>query len=491
MKKWNMSAGAGNRISRRNFIKSTAAVGTLAFFGSTANVLGANSRLRIAVCGVRSRGNHLMRTFLNEDNVEVAWIIDPDHRLLERRSGEVEEITGRKPRTATDVRRALEDPDVDAIVVATPNHWHSTMVVWAAQAGKHCFVEKPASHDVWEGRVALEASRKYGVVVQHGTQRRNRHKEADLMKTIQSGKYGRLALSHAYASKPREGIGHAEPASPPDWLDWNMWRGHAMLDEYHGNLVHYDWHWFWATGNGDLNNQGTHELDIARWALDPEMHDRHPTRVMSLGGRYVWDDQGETPNSQFGVAEYPNGQKVLMEVRNVNHEDYVRRVENRFFFEDGGMIIGEQYLYVAPNGREERVEVEEADVFPGGNAGSFVRACRSGNPEQVNAGMHEGHYTSALGHLMNNSYRLGVKKPFSRDEFHSDDNAVIEQFEWFHGRLRDGVGLNPEEEQYQVGPWLTFDSDSERFTGEMAEEANLLLRNPRREEFDLPEPDQV
>ena len=476
-------------FNRRDFFKGSAAFGALAMLTPASRVLGANNRLRLAVCGVNGRGNGLMRNFSEQENVEIAWIVDPDKILLVRRGQEMLERTGKMPRLTTDVRHALDDKELDGIVVAAPNHWHSLMVIWAAQAGKHCFVEKPASHDFHEGRVALEAARKYGVVVQHGTQRRSSADYANLIKTIHSGKYGKLAISHAFASKPRRGIGFAQASDPPPWLDWNMWRGHAMIERYHDNLVHYNWHWFWVTGNGDLNNQGTHQLDVAFWALDPAMLGVHPTRVMSLGGRFAWEDQGETPNTQFSVAEYPNGQKVIMNIRNVNFEGYERRVENRYYFEDGGKIIRGEYI--SPSGEKMPLELERADIAPGGQFSSFVRACRAGDPKMVNAGMFEGHYSSALGHLMNISFRLGREKPFSEDVVSFKNPQVQEQFEWIHSVMRDGVGLRRDNNKYRVGPWLTFDSNAEKFTGDYAASANTLLRNPRRAGFEIPAPDKV
>lgn len=477
-------------LTRRRFIQSTAALAGLALVTPVSQVFGANDRLRLAICGARSRGNALMRGFLDQENVEVAWIVDPDVRVLERRSEEVRERTGKKPKATTDVRKALEDPGVDALVVATPNHWHSLMVVWAAQAGKHCYVEKPASHDIYEGRVALEAAQKYGVVVQHGTQRRSSRRYADLIQAIHSGKYGRLTVSHGFACKPRNGIGHQPVAEPPEWLDWNLWRGHVPIDEFHANLAHYNWHWFWATGSGELNNQGTHQLDVAYWALDPEMHSKHPVSATALGGRFAWGDQGETPNSMFAVAEYPNGQKVVMNIRNVSYDGYVREVENRYYFEDGGKIVGGEYI--SPGGERQPVEGEAAEITPGGEFGSFVRACRAGKPGMVNASMQDGHYSSALGHVMNISYRLGRELPFNEKAGRfGDDAKVAEEFIDFHEIMRDGVGVPEDEEKYIVGPRLIFDSETERFVGERAAEANHLVRDPRRKEFDLPEPEKV
>ncbi|MFW6169810.1 MAG: Gfo/Idh/MocA family protein [Planctomycetota bacterium] len=472
-----------SRIHRRTFLQGAlGAAGAAATFHISsdkagARILGANERLRIAVCGMNGRGRSHYNSYKNTDGVEVSWVVDPDRRKLRGADN-----------TTTDVREALDDKNLDAISVATPNHWHSMMVILAAKAGKHCFVEKPASHDIHEGRVALEAWKKYGVVVQHGTQQRSSQGRANMIKAIQSGKYGKLAVSHGFCCKPRAGIGHREPGPPPEWLDWNLWRGPAVLDQFHANLVHYNWHWFWPTGNGDLNNQGTHQLDVAFWALEPGL--TAPIRAMAVGGRFAWDDQGETPNTMFALAEYPNGQKVFFNVRNVNYDGYQRQVKNDFHFEDGGKIIGD--TYISPTGERESVEGESAEITSGGNFGSFINACRAGKPEMSNCDMEVAHYSCLLGHVMNNSYRLGKKVPFNEKAGRfGDDKMAYEEFMKVHEIMRDGVGIPEDGAEYTVGPWLTFDPETERFTGEHADEANTLLRDPRREEFDIPAPDQV
>jgi predicted dehydrogenase len=472
-----------SRIRRRTFLQGAlGAAGAAATFhisGSKAGarILGANERFHIAVCGVGGRGRGHRGSYENMENVEVTWLIDPDRRRL----------SGARNAT-TDLREALDDKNLDAISVASPNHWHAHSVILAAQAGKHCYVEKPASHDIYEGRVALAAAKKYGVVVQHGTQQRSSQGRADMIRAIQSGKYGKLAVSHGFCCKPRSGIGHKAPESPPDWLDWNLWRGPAVIDQYHGNLVHYNWHWFWATGNGDLNNQGTHELDVAFWALEPGL--TAPVRAMALGGRFVWNDQGETPNTMFAIAEYPNGQKVFFNVRNVNYDGYSREVKNDFYFEDGGRILGN--TYISPSGERQSVQGERAEITPGGTFGSFINACRAGKPEMANGDMEVAHYSCLLGHVMNNSYRIGTKVPFNKKAGRfGDDKLAYEEFMKVHEIMRDGVGVPEDGAEYVVGPWLTFDPDTERFTGERADEANNLLRDPRNKEFDIPAPDQV
>lgn len=480
--------------TRRQFLQTSSAAGaSLLLTGTRASgaVDGANDRIRIAVAGLNGRGQSHLNGWLGQDNVEVAYAIDPDQRVLARALKGLEKRTDGKFTTkgVTDVREALEDKNLDAISIATPNHWHSLITIWAAQAGKHVYVEKPMSHDVLEGRVAVEAQKKYGVVIQHGTQRRSSASIAGLHEAIHAGKFGKLKIAYGYCCKPRNGIGFAEPEAPPEHLDWNLWRGPAAVDEYHDNYVHYNWHWFWKTGNGDLNNQGTHQLDIARWAIDPDQ--THPVRVMSLGGRFQWDDQGETPNTMFAIAEYPNGQWCFFNVRNVNYEDYERQVENEYYFEDGGRIIRGKY-YAPGSDKGENISVPDGDVTPGGNWGAFIAACRAGDPTMANGDVHDAHNACVLGHLMNNSYRLGEQVPFNAKAGRFGDNrAAHEHFMRLHSIMKNGVGVPEDGAQYTVGPWLTFDPESERHTGEHAEAANALLKDENRSGFKVPAPDQV
>ena len=226
--------------NRRNFIKSSA-LATVAGFPFIANtkatpkVIGANDRMRIAVAGLNGRGKSHIGGFLGQKNVEIAYVIDPDEQVLSRT---VQSLKGRGQKNVkgvTDVRKALEDKDVDALTVAAPNHWHSLMTIWGAQAGKHVYVEKPMSHDVLEGRIAVAAQEKYGVVIQHGTQQRSSAARAGLHEQIKAGKWGRLKISYGYCCKPRGTIGHKNFSDPPAHLDWNLWKGPAIIDKFHGN----------------------------------------------------------------------------------------------------------------------------------------------------------------------------------------------------------------------------------------------------------------
>ena len=479
-----------SKITRRQFITSTsAAAGAgLLLCGTKASgrVIGANDRLRIAIAGLNGRGRSHISAFFEQENVEIAYLIDPDQRVLERALKAVQDrAEGRYVvKGVTDVREALDDKEVDALSIAAPNHWHSLMTIWGAQAGKHVYVEKPISHDVVEGRACVAAQEKYGVVIQHGTQNRSNAGIAGLHEAIQDGKFGKLKIAYGYCCKPRGGIGFREASDPPEHLDWNLWRGPAEVNEFHRNYVHYNWHWFWNTGNGDLNNQGTHQLDVARWAIDNDQ--THPVRAMAIGGRFQWNDQGETPNTMFGIAEFPNGQYVFFNVRNVNYDGYEHQVENEYYFEDGGKIIRNKY-YAKGSDAGEDVSVPAGKVTPGGNYGSFIAACRAGDPSMANGNVHDAHYGSVLGHLINNSYRLGRKMPFNVKSGQFGDNPdAYEHFARLHDIMSNGVGIPEDGNEYVVGPWLTFDPETERHVGEFADEANALLKDPNRPGFEIP-----
>lgn len=475
--------------TRRRFLQSGVLTGAgLLISGTRAsgNIIGANDRLRIAVAGLNGRGQSHIAGWLGQDNVEIAYVADPDKKVLLRAvKGVFEASKGKsKPKAIADIREALEDKSVDAVSIATPNHWHSLMTIWAAQAGKHVYVEKPMSHDIVEGRIAVEAQKRYGVVVQHGTQSRSSSSIAGLHEAIQAGKFGRLKISYGYCCKPRGSIGHKPHTDPPEELNWDLWKGPAVIDQFHANYVHYNWHWFWKTGNGDLNNQGTHQLDIARWALDTDQ--THPVRAMAVGGRFQWDDQGQTPNTMFGLAEYPNGQSVFFNVRNVNYDTYERQVENEYYFEDGGRIVRGHY-FAKGSDVGEKISVPPGQVTPGGNWGSFVAACRAGDPSMANGNALDAHYGCVLGHLMNNSYRLGSKVSFNAKAGRFGDNRdAAEHFARLHETMRDGVGIPEDKAEYVVGPWLTFDGESEMHSGEHALAANALLKDPNNKGFEVP-----
>tara|TARA_R110002073_G_scaffold41701_11_gene117628 strand:- start:7560 stop:9038 length:1479 start_codon:yes stop_codon:yes gene_type:complete len=483
--------------TRRDFLSTTSAIGgSLIIMGTkaTAGIKGANDRVRIAVAGLNGRGQSHIDGWMKADNVEIAYAIDPAENVLQKRLGSIEKKANGKFTTkgVADFREALDDKSLDAISVATPNHWHSLITIRAAQAGKHVYVEKPMSHDVAEGRVAVEAQKKYGVVIQHGTQRRSDAGVAGLHEALKSGELPRLKIAYGYCCKPRGGIGSKSPGTPPSNLDWDLWKGPAVIDQYHANYHPYNWHWFWETGNGDLNNQGTHQLDVARWAIDDDQ--THPTRAMAIGGRFQWDDQGETPNTMFSMAEYPNGQMVFFNVRNVNYKDYKRQVYNEYYLEDGSVITGESHYQILRPGaaKPEGLKLSKGKVTPGGNWNSFISAVRANDPSMANGNVLDAHYGCVLGHLMNNSYRLGHEMPFSASagQFADNQDATL-HFNKLHSIMADGVGVSEKDAKYRVGPTLTFDPASETHTGDYATEANRLLKNPSNPDFKIPELSEV
>ena len=439
------------RYTRRDFVKSAAAAGFATFTvggtKSSNSVLGANDRIRVAVAGIHGRGQSHIGGFSGLDGVEVTTLIDPDSRLFREGYNCVQ-----------DVREALDDSNVDVVSVATPNHWHSLITVWACQAGKDVYVEKPLSHNVSEGRRCVEAARYYGRMVQHGTQQRSDNGRTREIAAVQSGKYGKLLVSKGYCCKPRWSIGQKPTKTAPSELDFNIWLGPAPEQSYHENLVHYNWHWFWDFGNGDTGNQGVHEMDVARWAIKDGTL---PTKVWSLGGRFGYEDQGQTPNTQLTVYEYGDA-ILLFETRGLveKHDGFPRKVANEYYTTEG-MIAGGKF-YPADGGEPEGVEApDDVSVTPGGPFGSFIAAVRSREVGDLNADVEIGHYSSALCHLSNISYRLGERAPFNKKQRALGDNKqVVESFETIRANL-GAVGMNLDESDYILGRELTLNPETE------------------------------
>ena len=471
-------------MNRRDFLKSAAAGAAFSTFAvgtSGREVLGANDRINVAVAGINGRGQSHMRAFSGMDNVQVTHLVDPDSRLFDSRKSKVEDWGGNSPKCVQDVRRVLDDDSVDVVSIATCNHWHSLMTVWACQAGKDVYVEKPLSHNVFEGRKAVEAARKYDRVVQHGTQSRSSAGQAKEIVAVKSGTYGELTVAKGYCCKPRWSIGFADQKAPPSGLDYNLWLGPAPWQEYHDNLVHYNWHWFWDTGNGDIGNQGVHEMDNARWAIGKTL----PRKVWSLGGRFGYYDQGQTPNTQMAVYDYGD-ELLVFEVRGLVGGDSKqgRKITNEYYTTEG--MIKDGKFHPRGGGDPQPLEGVEGDVSPGGNFGNFINAVRRRDRSLLNAEVKEGHYSSALCHLGNISYRLGEQVPFG--EKPSMDHDVVEKtYQALEKNLSWAVGLDLDELKYQMGPALEFSPRREMFVGDNAEDANVLLRRAYRHPFEVPE----
>ena len=478
-----------HNLTRRRFLKQAVAstafpLVTIAGTKASGRVLGANDVIRVGVAGIHGQGNAHIDQYLGfKKGVQVTYLIDPDRSLFDSRSKKVREKGGNEPSCVQDVRRALEDKNLDVVSIAAPNHWHSLITVWACQAGKDVYVEKPLSHNIAEGRRCIEAARRHGRMVQHGTQQRSSEFRANEIAAVQSGKYGKLLVSKGYCCKQRWSIGRKETTAPPEQLAFDLWLGPAPQQPYHANLVHYNWHWFWDFGNGDIGNQGVHEIDVARWAIKGATL---PTKVWSLGGRFAYQDQGQTPNTQMAVYEY--GDVLLVfEVRGLveHHKEFPAKVLNEYYT-DQGMITGGKF-YPRTTGKPETLAKFDVKVTPGGAWGSFLHAVRSRKVEDLNADVEHGHYSSALCHLANISYRLGEKVPFNgKAKTLGDNKEVVQTFANIQENV-SGVGVKLAETSYQLGQVLTLDPKSERFAGEGADKANALLTRKYRDPFVVPE----
>lgn len=475
------------KISRRSFLKTTAAAGAafpLVTIGGTKAsppVLGANDTIRVGVAGIHGQGKAHIEQYIGLKGVQITHLIDPDSSLFESRGKMVKDKWGRAPVCVQDVRKALDDKNLDAISIAAPNHWHSLMTIWACQAEKDVYVEKPLSHNITEGRRCVEAARRYKRIVQHGTQNRSSESRANEIAAVQSGKYGRLLVSKGYCCKPRWSIGRKPLAAPPNDLAFQLWLGPAPQQPYHANLVHYNWHWFWDFGNGDIGNQGIHEIDVARWAIKGATL---PSRVWSLGGRFAYEDQGQTPNTQIAVLEY--GDVLLVfEVRGLVTKDKGYRVGNEYYTDEG--MIKDGKFYPKNGGAAEKLAKFDVKVTPGGAWGSFLHAVRSRKVEDCNADVEVGHLSCVAMHAANVSYRLGEKVPFSAATQKLGDNReVVETFHNLQENLK-GNGVRLEETSYQLGRTLAMDATKERFIGDGAEQANALLTRAYRAPFVVPE----
>ena len=477
-----------SRQTRRTFLKRAAASAgvattfTIAGTQASGRVLGANDTIRMAVAGIHGRGGSHIGSFAGMDKVQVTHLVDPDSSLFAGRSEAIKKRGNNTPKCFQDIRKALEDKDLDAVSIASTNHWHSLLTFWSCQAGKDVYVEKPCSHNVFEGRQCVEAARKYKCIVQHGTQQRSSGSRAGEMAAIHSGKYGKLLVSKAYCCKPRWSIGFKEPKDPPATLDFNLWLGPAPVQPYHENLVHYNWHWFWDTGNGDMGNQGVHEMDVARWAIKDSTL---PKSVVSMGGRWVngedYKDQGQTPNMELCVFDY--GETLLVfETRGLvaKKKEFPFKVGNEFYTTEG-VVRGGKFT-PKQGGKTFEVEVEPIHVTDGGTFGSFINCVRSRKVEEVNGEIQQAHYSAALCHLGNISYRLGRQVPFSQKATGFPENPEVqESLTTIQENLKVALDMDLSKASYQLGPKLQFDPAAEKFIGNA--EADKLLTREYREPF--------
>ncbi len=393
-----------NQFLRREFLKGAAASAPLLMTSPIARAAGANDRIRAAVIGLGGRGRDHMLSLSKIPGVEVATFCDPDENQMAKRASEFERVTGRKPKLVPDLRRVFEDRDIDVVTIAACNHWHALATVWACQAGKHVYVEKPVSHDIVEGQRMVEASRRYNRIVQGGTQRRSSDRFQRAIALLHSGTIGELYMGRWLFTGPRDSIGFRDPEPPPSNLHWDLWLGPAPEQAFHRNLVHYNWHWFWDFGNAEMGNNGVHSMDVLRWGLRKGL----PNRIQSLGGRYGYKDQAQTPNTQTAQFEYEDGTKILCEIRGLYSNE---QSGMHFYGAKGSMHVDQQGDFEIFLGRTAKPDMQSKDTgspddMETGHFKSFLNAVRTGDRGKLTCDIEEADQSTALCHLANISYRL-------------------------------------------------------------------------------------
>ena len=484
-----------SNMNRRNFLQNSAlTIGGAAVFaisGTSASgqVVGANDRVRVAIAGARSRGGELIDAFRRLDNVEIAYIVDANREHVNERIAQVAESTGKTPKGTQDYRVMLEDKAVDCVAIASPNHWHSLQTIWACQAGKDVYVEKPCSQNLFEGRKCVEAAKKYNRLVQHGTQRRGDDTWARATAAARSGKYGKFIAAKVYANRPRGPLGFKPIENPPANIDWVQWLGPAPMQPFHGNIVPYNWHWFWDTGNGEIGNNGVHYFDLCLWA----MGERNPNSVISFGSRFVRDprnhyrDQAETPTIQFALYDF-DGFPVIFESCNLAgpRETWTPHERADFYTEDG-IIRGDEF-YPNGGGERQRIDVEFESPAPGGVFGNFFNAVRNRNSVPLNAPIEKGVYSASLCHWANAAYRTGYRETLTAIREMVGDNVILQAaIEKVVANLKVVLGdaVSIDDVPFQVSEKLAIDTVAEKFVGSPL--GNSFLTRAPRPPFAVPE----
>jgi len=486
-----------SEMNRRGFLKRTVAAtaGSYAALSSFKHLVpsarGANGEIRLAVAGIRGRGGAHVSDFMKIDGVKVVALCDPDKQVLEQgvasfkkryNAGDAD-IKG-----YADVREILDRKDVDALVIAAPNHWHSLMTVWACQAGKHVYVEKPVSHSIWEGRKMVEAARKYDRIVQAGTQHRSCPAVQEAAKDLQAGRYGKVLWVHCSKLQSRTSIGKVtEPTPVPANIDYNLWAGPTPMAPIMRQNLHYDWHWTWTCGDGEMANWGIHYLDDVRHLLG---WTDVPTKVVAAGNRFAWDDNGETPNMHFALMDY-DGLPLVVDIRNL--PDPARRGGkdgavyltsrggNYIQCENGSVRISRGGGWAYDN-EGKRVHQYKGNGGSG-HAQNFIDAMRSGRREDLAAEIEVGHLGTTICHQANVAWRAGQDATVDqvRENMKSCEDALntlndmLEQLE--------GNAVDLAKQPFIMGPMLTYDRKTEQFTGDNAAKANKFLKCSYREPF--------
>ena len=503
------------RLNRRQFSLAAAASGLAATtLGRPLQAQSPNEKLGVCIAGVNSRGNEHIRGFNKDPRTEIRAIVDIDESVGAQRAKKIKELQGKTPEVFKDVREALEMDGVEILTCATPNHWHALMGVWAMQAGKDVYIEKPISHNIHEGRALVEAAKKYERMFQTGTQSRSSSACIEMVKFIADGGIGEVNFARGLCYKRRKSIGALGDYPIPEKVDFNLWSGPATYTDpkLTRQRFHYDWHWQRHYGNGDLGNQGPHQTDIARWGLGL---DRHPNSVISYGGRLGYQaerkdakyvDAGDTANTEVSIYDY--GDKcIVFETRGLDVSEsagpevdalFGKKRGNKIgviFYGSEGYIAQTSYSYCQAFDKDMK-PIKEFKAKNVGDAhfANFIDACVSRDYSNLNADAMTGHLSAGVSHLGNISYYLGEKNSASAEELKQelgkitslDDNEVTLRRTVEH-LIANGVDLK--KTPLSLGPHLEFDAEKERFTNNDA--ANQMLTREYRSGFECPAGENV
>jgi len=490
-------------LKRRHFLQHAAfGLTAAASLGKTEWVVGAqapaskspNEKISVAFIGVNGRGQDHIKGLAGRSDVEVRYVCDADEEVGQARAAGIAKTTGGKPpQFVKDMRKVFEDPSVDVITTATPNHWHALTAIWAMQAGKDVYVEKPVSHNVWEGRQAVNASRKYGRICQTGTQSRSSPSLAEAVKWVQEGNLGAIQYAIGTCYKPRKSIGKLDkPLEIPKEIDYDLWCGPAAKVDLYRPKLHYDWHWDYNTGNGDLGNQGIHQMDIARWFLGEQ---ELSPEIISFGGRLGYVDAGDTPNTQVILHNYAKA-PLIFEVRGLpkskefqekgwgeNMDKYRGSGVGVIVQCEKGYLVIPSYSSVTAYGPDDK----EIKTWKGGadHYENFLKAVRSRKPEDLNADILQGHLSSALCHTGNISYQLGKKAtPHEIAQGLKGNEVLANSFDRMVEHLAAN-GVPVDQPILTRGEQLHMDGKAETFSGKEA--ASHRLSREYRKPYVVPE----
>jgi predicted dehydrogenase len=480
-------------MNRRTFLKNslltTASLSLApALARAQTNIPGANGDIRVAVVGFNSRGKSHIDGFGKQKGVRVVALCDVDRLVLDRTAAKLKEENS-PVETYQDIRKLLANKDIDAVSFATPNHWHALGAIWAVQAGKDVYLEKPVSHNVWEGRKIVEAARKYNRLVQAGTQTRSSYAIREAIEWLRAGNLGKIKLGRSLCYKRRASIGKAtEPLKIPETIDYDLWCGPSPKEkELWRKNLHYDWHWVWPTGNGDLGNQGVHQVDMVRWALG---YDAVSPRVFAIGGRFGYEDDGTTPNTLIAWHDYQPVPMVL-EVRGLPAKAGTDKMDQyRGFTGISAAFECEGGYMVFPNYSSAVVcddEGKQIKKFSGADDHfvNFIKAVRSRKQSDLNADILEGHLSAAICHTSNISYQLGkLKSPDEIRDAVRNEKDLAEAL----GRMEEHLAANDvdlKKTPAALGAVLNMDPKTERFTNNNP--ANQMLTREYRKPFVVPE----